>query len=162
ALIVESAETLAHRQDVRGLFGRLLAATPSRRVVVVCSRSPVRIPKSRFVHPHETLTLRADDLAFDRAEIESTFAGLDLPATTIDQIETITRGWPIAILLLRRFANEGRLDELLTRLDDVAFDDIHDYLADEVFGSMTTRERDALIACAAIPEAAEEDVALAL
>ena len=163
AFTFENAEALAAQPQVRALLGRLLAATPPRRAVTVCSRTPVRIPTSRAVLPHETLTLRAADFAFNRSEIEEAFAEFALPNATIDQIEAVTRGWPIALLVLRRFTQEGRLGDLLTRLDDVAFDDVHDYLAGEVFGPLSARANwMRWIACAAIEDATDEDLAAAL
>ena len=38
------------------------------------------------------------------------------------------------MLLLARFAHEGRLEPLLDRLDDVAYEELHEYLTDQVLG----------------------------
>ncbi len=73
-----------------------------------------------------------------------------------------SRGWPIAVLLLRRFAAEGRFATLLHRLGDAAFEELHDYLIDEVLGSVGERLSDAVFACAAISHATAADVTAAL
>ncbi len=66
------------------------------------------------------------------------------------------------MLLLARFAHEGRLDPLLDKLDDVAYEELHEYLADQVLGDAAPAVIDGLLACAAIPQAVERDVRLAL
>ena len=73
-----------------------------------------------------------------------------------------SRGWPIAVLLLRRFVAEGRFATLLHRLGDPAFEELHDYLVDEVLASLGERLSAAVFACAAIPHASPADVAAAL
>ncbi len=74
----------------------------------------------------------------------------------------ISGGWPIAVLLLARFAHEGRLEPLLDRLDDVAYEELHEYLTDQVLGLAPPAVTDGLLACAAMPEACERDLRLAL
>ena len=74
----------------------------------------------------------------------------------------MSEGWPVAVFLLRRFASEGRIEPLLERLDDVAFNELHEYLADEVLGTLDQRMLDALFACAAIPQANADDLRAAL
>jgi ATP/maltotriose-dependent transcriptional regulator MalT/DNA-binding SARP family transcriptional activator len=160
--VFENAEHIVASAGARDLFARLLATPPGERTIVICSRESMRMHLSRFAAPHEIVTLRAADLSFTPIELNSVFAGLDIPPATIERIATISQGWPIAVLLLARFATEGRLGPLLDDLDDVAFEELHHYLADQVLGSLSAAQRDALFACAAIPHATESDLALAL
>ena len=78
------------------------------------------------------------------------------------RVASISAGWPIAVLLLARFAHEGRLEPLLDKLDDVAYEELHEYLADQVLGDASPAVTDGLLASAGIPHASERDVRLAL
>jgi DNA-binding SARP family transcriptional activator len=160
--VFENAEHIANSAGARELFARLLATRPDERTIVVCSRENLRMHLSRFAAPHEIVTLHAEDLSFTPPELRSVFADLDVGAATVERIATISQGWPIAVLLLARFAAEGRLAPLLDDLADVAFEELHHYLADQVLASLSQEQRDALFACAAIPHATEIDIALAL
>ncbi len=76
----------------------------------------------------------------------------------LSRILQLSQGWPIAVFLLKRFANEGRIEKLLESLDDVAFEEWHDYLADQVLASLEPALVQALFACACIPNAKIEDL----
>jgi DNA-binding SARP family transcriptional activator len=161
-IVFEGTERLADAPAARELFARLLEARPAGRTVVICSREPLRVHLTKYAVPHEIVTLRAADLAFDRGDIREIFAPLTLAESSIERIFNVSEGWPVAVFLLRRFASEGRIDQLLERLDDVAFDELHDYLADEVLAGLDRRMLDALFACAAIPQATADDLRVAL
>src|ERR1700681_3554372 len=81
---------------------------------------------------------------------------------SVERVASISAGWPIAVLLLARFAHEGRLDPLLDKLDDVAYEELHEYLADQVLGDASAAVTDGLLAASAIPQASERDLQLAL
>jgi DNA-binding SARP family transcriptional activator len=161
-LVFENAEHLAHCPSARDFFARLLAQRPPGRAIVICSRESLRLHLTRFAPPHEIMVLRAVDLAFDRAEIRSIFGEHVRDEATLDRILAVSQGWPIAIFLVKRFAAEGRMEKLLSRLDDVAFEELHDYLVDEVLSSLDLRTVDALFAAASIPRATPLDVSFAL
>jgi DNA-binding SARP family transcriptional activator len=158
----ENAEHLAHCPPARDFFARLLAQRPPGRSIVLCSRESLRLHLTRFAPPHEIMVLRATDLAFDRDEIRSIFGAHVEDDATLDRILAVSQGWPIAIFLVKRFAAEGRMEKLLSRLDDVAFEELHDYLVDEVLSSLDQRTVDALFAAASIPRATPLDVSFAL
>jgi DNA-binding SARP family transcriptional activator len=160
--VFENAEHIGNSPGARELFARLLATRPEERTIVICSRESLRMHLSRFAAPHEIVTLRAADLSFTAPELRRVFADLALGADAIERIAAISQGWPIAVLLLARFAAEGRIAPLLDDLADVAFEELHQYLADQVLASLSQVERDALFACAAIPNAREIDLALVL
>ena len=162
-IVFESAETLAAAPAARDLFARLLEARPSGRTIVISSREALRgVHLTRYFAPHEIVTLRAGDLAFDANDMRAIFEPYVTAERALERIAHVSEGWPVAVFLLKRFASEGRIDQLLGRLDDVAFEELHDYLADEVLGGLDARMRDALFACAAIPQASAEDLRLAL
>lgn len=60
-----------------------------------------------------------------------------------------------------RLDNVRRLSDILERLDTVAYDELHYYLAEQALAAIPDSARKALIACAAIPDATHEDVAYA-
>ncbi|HME82208.1 MAG TPA: BTAD domain-containing putative transcriptional regulator [Candidatus Eremiobacteraceae bacterium] len=162
AFVFENAERVDAASAVQEFLWRLLAARPESRVVVICSRTPLRARLSRFADPHHIVTLRAPQLSFDRAELVEAFGGVAITPLELERVMEISRGWPIAILLFVRFAREGTLHELLGHLDDVAFENLHDYLAEQVLGSWSREALDVLAACACIPLATPDDVAFAL
>ncbi|MDB5093178.1 MAG: transcriptional regulator [Candidatus Eremiobacteraeota bacterium] len=162
AFVFENTEDAIGDPGSHDFLARLLANRPEGRTVVICSRESPRMHLSRFAPPHQILTLRASDLAFTESEIASIFAPTGLADDAVARVAAISAGWPIAVLLLARFAHEGRLEALLDKLDDVAYEELHEYLADQVLGAASPAIADGLLACAAIPQAAERDVRLAL
>lgn len=160
--VFEHAEDAVADQATRDFFAQLLAARPAARTIVISSRAPLRIHFSRFAAPHEVFAVRADDLAFSQAEVASILASAGADDRYAERITQITAGWPIAVLLFTRFAVEGRIEALLDRLDDLAFEELHDYLADEVLAALPPSLVDALVACAALPAGTYRDLLLAL
>lgn len=162
AFVFENAEDAIADPGARDLLAKLLASRPEPRSVFVCSRESLRMHLSRFAPPHQILTLRPADLAFDREEVRSIFAGSGASVDTVERVCSVSAGWPIAVLLLARFAHERRLETLLDKLDDVAFEELHDYLADQVLGDAPGSVVDGILACSAIPQPGERDLRLAL
>jgi len=158
--VFENAERLDGAPEARDLFARLLRERPEARTVVICSRENLWFHLTRFAAPHRIVTLRAHDLAFERKDLDALFERA-LSAQTLNRIFATSGGWPIAVFLLARLACEGRLEALLERLGDVAFEELHDYLADEVLASLSSDVVDTLFAAVCIPEATDADVALA-
>jgi DNA-binding SARP family transcriptional activator len=160
--VFENAEHIARNPSAREFLARLLTQRPAGRTIVICSRESLRVHLTRFAPPHEILTLRAEDLAFDRTELSHLFQNYEGQPAFISRIMQLSQGWPIAVFLLKRFANEGRIEQLLESLDDIAFEELHDYLADQVLASLEPALVDALFACACIPHATLADLQAAL
>lgn len=159
--VFEDAEHIADVASARELFTRLLAERPEGRTVVICSREGLRVHLSRFAAPHRIVTLRGDDLAFSRLELEQIFEPLDLNSSMLDRIYDISKGWPVPVLFIARLAAEGRHEILLDRLGDVAFEELYEYLADQVLATLPPFLTSALFAAAAIPNANAADLTLA-
>lgn len=160
--VFENAEHIARNPSARDFFARLLTQRPAGRTIVICSRESLRVHLTRFAPPHEILTLRAEDLAFDRSELSQLFQNYEEEPAFISRIMQLSQGWPIAVFLLKRFAAEGRIEKLLESLDDIAFEELHDYLADQVLASLEPALMDALFACACIPHTTLADLHAAL
>ncbi len=122
--VFENAEHIARDPSAREFFARLLTQRGEGRAVVICSRENLRVHLTRFASPHEILTLRAEDLAFDRTELARLFHAYEGEPGFLTRIMQLSQGWPIAVFLLKRFANEGRIEKLLESLDDVAFEEL--------------------------------------
>ncbi len=157
-IVFENCEHLARSGSARDFFARLLATRPEGRAIVMCSREDLRMHLTRFAAPHEIVVLHAHDLAFNDDQVREMFATMVEDAASVERIVTVSQGWPIAVLLLLRFAAEGRIAMLLDRLDDLAFDELHDYLADEVLASLEPQLVQAIVACACIPRATDLDL----
>jgi DNA-binding SARP family transcriptional activator/ATP/maltotriose-dependent transcriptional regulator MalT len=162
AFVFENAEDAIREPGACEFLARLLAGRPAGRTIAICSREPLRVHLSRFAPPHQILTLRAGDLAFRPAEIAAILAPAGAGPEAIERVAAISGGWPIAVLLLARFAHEGRLEPLLERLDDVAYEELQEYLTDQVLGHAPPAVTDGLLVCAAIPQAGERDLRLAI
>ena len=159
--VLENVEDALASPGSRELLGRLLADRPDHRMVVLCSRSPVRLHLSRFASPHRIVHVLADELAFSADEARAVLSNAGASAQSTERAITVAGGWPIAVLLLARFAQQGRLDALLETLGDVAYDELHDYLAEQIFDTAPEGVVDGLLA-ATLPRATERDVRLAL
>lgn len=162
SFVFENAEHIARNPSAREFFARLLTLRPDGRSIVICSRESLRVHLTRFAPPHEILTLRAEDLAFNRSELAVLFRSDAEDPAMLARIMQLSQGWPIAVFLLKRFAAEGRMETLLESLDDVAFEELHDYLADQVLASLDPALVQALFVCACIPQANVEDLQAAL
>jgi DNA-binding SARP family transcriptional activator len=162
AFVFENTEDAIAEPGARELLAKLLASRTEGRTIVVCSRESLRMHLSRFAPPHQILSLRAADLAFSMEEIDAIFRPTGASPECVVRVAAISAGWPIAVLLLARFAHEGRLEPLLDKLDDVAYEELHEYLADQVLGDAPPAVTDGLLASAAIPQASERDLRLAL
>lgn len=162
AFVFENTENVIADPSAREFLAKLLASRPEARTIVICSRESLRMHLSRFAPPHRILSLRAADLAFTGDEMRAIFAPTGATAASVERVAAISAGWPIAVLLLARFAHESRLEPLLDKLDDVAYEELHEYLADQVLGDAADAVTDGLLASAAIPHASERDVRLAL
>jgi len=160
--IFENVECILDSVECVELLARLLARAPSSRRIVICSRRPLQFTWNRFFAPHEVLTLRSDELCFDAEEIARLFSGANIRADALARIADATRGWPIAVLLFLRLSRERSLPDLLETLDRINFEDLYDYLSEQVLATMPPERFARLVAVAAIPQATGEEVAVAL
>ncbi|MEO9170851.1 MAG: hypothetical protein ABI278_06710, partial [Candidatus Aquilonibacter sp.] len=157
-IVFENAEHIANSAAARELLARLLGHCPEGRTIIICSRENLRMHFTRYAPPHEIMVLRAADLVFDASDVRAIFGPFGTDDRSIERITAVSQGWPIAVLLLKRFATEGRIATLLDRLDDVAFEELHDYLADEVLNGLDADMMRAIFACACIPRPTPADL----
>lgn len=89
--------------------------------------------------------LYAIDLAFDAEELALLFAPLHVAPPLLERIAEVTRGWPVGALFLRRLAQMGVLDQALADLTHSAFDDLVEYVEENVYAPASRTQRLALL-----------------
>ena len=157
-LVLDRARFIGGSPEALEFLAHLFERRTASMTIVLSSREALPLRLTRFAAPHEIVVLRAADLAFDRDEQRELLAPYVTDPAALERIARVSEGWPIALFLLQRFAREGRLEKLFARLNDVAFGELHDYLADEVLAMFDSATLQALFACAAMPFATDADV----
>jgi ATP/maltotriose-dependent transcriptional regulator MalT len=160
--VFENVECILDSIDNVAFLSRLLARTPGERSLAIGSRRALPFSWHRFFAPHQVLALHGDELRFEAPEIAQAFTGLDISSDSLARVAEITRGWPIAVFLLARLAREGSLVAHFERLGGIDFEDLYDYLSDQVLATMPPKRFARLLAVAAIPRATGAEVAKAL
>ncbi len=160
--VFENLEDVVEDSSAMDFFARLLARTPPQRTVALCSRRSPPMGLSRFAPPHEVLTLRENELAFDGSEIRAVFRDSAISARSIDRVAEITRGWPVAVLLFERLARAKRLNVAIEQAGTLDFSDLYDYLAQEALAALDPSQFGRLLAVASIPGVTGEEIALVL
>jgi DNA-binding SARP family transcriptional activator/tetratricopeptide (TPR) repeat protein len=157
----ENAHHLNATSAARGFFKRLLAARPPLATIVVSARDGARLALNRYAAPHEIVAIRAAELALSFDEVAAVFGAHPSDESAIRRIAAVTRGWPVAVSLLRRTASERGLPTLLEQLDVIASEELRDYLIDEVLIGLDARVVQGIFACASIPAATAADIRIA-
>jgi DNA-binding SARP family transcriptional activator len=136
----------------------MLRTLPPGRTVVLTSRDALPFELSPYFAPHEIVSLGAEDLALTDAERRAVIGAEQLDAATLEHAVRLSRGWPICTYLFGRLAREGRLPELLDRLEDRAFDDLYAYTESEILSRLDPADLDLLLLCASSPTIEADDV----
>ena len=162
ALIFENAHDAFANPVLRRSLQRVVAASPRSCTTIVCARSSARLRLSKFAAPHEMVVWRARDLAFDRTEIAEVFGERGTEPEIVDEIFNATSGWPAAVLFLQRFVNRVGLRSALQRFGESDFEQLHEYLIDEVLTELTSDQFAAVLICSVVPDPTIEDVSRGL
>lgn len=157
-VVFENAEALVGDDASMMLLSRLLSTRNNRRIVL-CSRSALPLRLHTVATVTRILRIGASELRFDQAELERLFEHLHSTQGDVAQhVAVRTNGWPIAAQALRALAVRGELDDVLARYENVAFEDLYEYVSDEVLSMLHDAEFDALIVCAALGRAVSADI----
>ncbi len=140
------------------LLGRLIRAAPAERVLAFCARRPQPVALARALGSARVLRLSAFELALDEEQIAVLAAAQGVGPREAALVAQLSNGWPIVARLLLRSAAEGGLQGLRESLDDIAFDELYDYLAEQVIAVVPAPVLEALTILAAIPDATEGDL----
>lgn len=160
-VLFEAVEVVLALDGGEAALQDAVAAAVRVGIVALTSRRALGLPTGG-APPHEILTLRRVDLAFDDDEIRAAFAPAELDDRVRDFVRNETQGWPVGVLFLERLAREGRLTGATSDPTDEAYAEWRTYIATEVIPSYSVEERALCIACAAIPHATADDLRLAV
>lgn len=158
--VFENAEYLMQIGGAMASLSKLLSVVPKERRVVICSRVRLPLRLARYFRPYDILHFDADDLRFGEAEFAELFDG-GLPPAIVAKAYAVSGGWPMAAVLLARIGREGRLEQTISRLDDIAFEELHHYVVDEALGALPSALCGSMEIAALAPEPAAQDVSLA-
>ncbi len=162
--IFENVERIEGLPEVLDVLSRLLAARPAPRKIVLCSRTKPRIQLTRFAAPHEIVAVDGEDLAFDRNETRAVLAELRLDEAELERAFILSRGWPIAVLMLPRLVGKSRFNDFLETLGQLSAGDrgvLQTYVVEEALSFLSSHERKVLTACALLPSPDPLELAIA-
>ena len=151
-VIFENAEAF-RAIDATAFLDRLFERASARRLLI-CTRDPLPLRWNRFAYPHEIVRFHADELRFTHDEMHQLFMDL-VDNRTMERVAALTRGWPMAVLLLRRIALEGRL--AANGGSDV--DELFAYVADEVVRTLPPDTLELLLLAAGAQKTDAGDIA---
>lgn len=160
AVFFEGADSIMASASALEFLTQLLERRNPGMQIVLASRQPLRLKFTRYAALTDIVLLRAEDIAFDRDDLREAFRGVVDDSATLDRIARACCGWPTAVSLFKRFAQDGRLIEEFDRVERLAAEELHDYIADEIMPSFSASQRAALFVCSALPHATAPEVAI--
>ena len=160
--VFENADALREIGGARELLERLAVAAPAGRVLAFCTRRPLPLALSRAIGRARVVTIEAEQLRLDPGAVVALAAEYGVGEREAREVARLGEGWPMVSRLLLGLAGSGRLERLAAGLDDVAFEELYDYLADAVVAALPGAIADALMIAGAVPGATLEDLRLAL
>ncbi|KQR45177.1 hypothetical protein ASF87_12990 [Microbacterium sp. Leaf161] len=121
---------------------QLLEDTTATAGIVLAGRfDPFPVSPSRWV---VTTEIREADLEFTPAEVHE-FFGIDAAdADHVRKILAVTHGWPVALALLSRLAQEAEMGDVLSRFNGDSRP-IAEYLVHELLDRLPPPQRDVLV-----------------
>ncbi|MBV8369794.1 MAG: winged helix-turn-helix domain-containing protein [Candidatus Eremiobacteraeota bacterium] len=154
----ENADGLRRVAAAHEVLEKLAASAPAQRTIVFCSRVPLPAAFGRAIGSARTLFIAAEELQLGEDDVVALAGRHGVGAAAAREIARLSSGWPMVVQLLIAVAASGRFEQVLARLDDVAFDELYDYLADEVIGRLEQSLADAVVVAAAVPDATLKDI----
>lgn len=150
-VVLDSVDELAPHAGYRTALEQLIAEGRGHRIVI-CSRAPLPVRLHKFARLEKILRVQARELSFDHAEIAEALETAALsPAMLADRVETSTSGWPIMVHVMVMLAQNGSPDDLPTCMEGAAFEDVYEYVLDEVMSALSPMESRAMLLCASLP-----------
>jgi DNA-binding SARP family transcriptional activator len=159
---LENADALRAVAGAHDVAERMIAIAPPGRVVALCARRPLPSALARALGDRRVLHARAAELELDEEEVLALALRAGIDEKTGVQIARLSGGWPMVVRLLIDVAASGRLDDVAARLDDVAFEELYDYLAEEVLGALPAPVADAVVVAAALRGARTDELRAAI
>jgi DNA-binding SARP family transcriptional activator len=154
-VILDNLDCLEREGDDLSLLAAFVAVAPESAHFVLCA---LTVPAFlRQLPPNEVLILGADDLKFSDEECAEVFAGVGGARAVIPAVQSLTRGWPAAVLMLLRYAREHDIEHALARSSEL-IDALTAYLVANVFSIVDAAGLEDLLMIAAVPNARLADL----
>jgi DNA-binding SARP family transcriptional activator len=160
--VFENADGLRDVAGAHELIERLVVAAPADRTLAFCSRRPLPSAFTRAIGSRGVVRIEAADLELGFDEVVRLAVECGVAADAGREIARLSAGWAMVARLLVAVALAGKLDELVMHLDDIAFEELYDYLADQVVAALPQPVFDALLVAAAVPAPTAADVRVVL
>jgi hypothetical protein len=107
--------------------------------------------------PSAVFTLTERDFRFNLIETAK-FFGNRIDAPTVERIDRLTHGWPLALEVIRRGFRRGLLDRLLDDVHDVEYQSLDPYIETEVLAGLSDAEVDGLCTLSILGETTPADL----
>jgi DNA-binding SARP family transcriptional activator len=155
-LILENLECAG--RDVLDAVALLVRARPTEGKLIMCARRSLPSGLTEVEAPHLIATLRADDLRFDRTEMEQLFAETGTDDTSLFRATRFTEGWPVVALFVQRRMHEEALDLNEDVVPDHLLDELFDYVDTQVIGKLAPPLFQALAAASALGDLTDAEI----
>lgn len=138
-IVLDDYHRLESSRTIDEAFSVLLERLPAGIHIAVTSRSPVSFPTGRLMALNQVHELNEDDLRFQNDEIERFFGVGFVSEGHLQKLVARSEGWIAGLLLLRQavqLQEQPDLDRLVA--DKLGpFEQIYQYLADEILDRQT-------------------------
>lgn len=130
-LLAIDAFELANTPEICHCLEQLVRQTSSQCRFVLCSRTELTHPFHDFLLNGKALLIRARDLVFDFSESQNfllhTVERLELNDQLIQQVHSMTEGWPLAVKLCAQLFNQTKDTKFLALINNGQLKILNDY-----------------------------------
>lgn len=154
-LIFDDFQAVDESEDVVSIVQALIERTAPSLTFLIASRRRPPLSLARLRGQRELSEMDASRLSFDVPEIDELFRTayeVPLDTATVHALKDKTEGWPASLQLVRTAASDQSSESIRTLVSRLSGDrgHIHDFLAEEVLGSVDTQLREFLIRSSAL------------
>lgn len=140
-LILDDYHAIDGNEETTPIVRRLLEQSGDGLSLVVSTRSKPALPLGRLRARGGVARLEGEDLCFERDETDRLFRdayGRPLEPDVVEDLVDRTDGWPAALHLVRTAIDDRTPHEARTFIRELsgARGELHDFLAEEVVGSL--------------------------
>lgn len=140
-LILDDYHAIDGNEETTPIVRRLLDQTGDGFSLIVSTRSKPALPLGRLRARGGVARLEGEDLCFERDETDRLFRvayGRPLEPDVVEDLVDRTDGWPAALHLVRTAIDDRTPHEARTFIRELsgARGELHDFLAEEVVGSL--------------------------
>ena len=151
AIVLDNLHELSSDSPLHRILEAGLPEIPRQCCVIVTSRASPPGALSRLLPSGQMVTLTADDLRIDDAELAemAQLRGSRLPADLLRQVRERTEGWAAALVLM---IEHDKLSASPVQMPlDTTPKVVFDYLAGEIFDRFDTATKQLLLSIACVP-----------